>query len=306
LNLLFVLGLLCQDPDITELVKRLGSADFAEQGRAAKALEHLGPRIVGKLRSVAETPEVQAWCRRIADRLERNERRFAPALEKLGSADDKVKDAAELEFLRAGPAAIPYLKQAMGADNQNLRLRAETLVRVLSNESAITAELWGRLESGGWLAVSFRALSVPESVLNDDKVGADFGTPVEIAALPMPWSEVAALEVRVRPVSASQSFLVLGAGGPASWHALGVQSKEPWGIYGLHAAGKDKAQMEHGAPLPRTEDYLLRIENVGKRWKFRVGASEVKSVEEFPAPSAMRLSVNDGRAEFFDLKVRKK
>jgi len=53
---------------------------------------------------------------------------------------------------------------------------------------------------------------------------------------------------------------------------------------------------------------VLRIENMGKRWRFCVGDVEVKSVDPsgLPVPSSMRFVVNEGRAEFFDLKIRKK
>jgi hypothetical protein len=307
----------CQAPDLTELMKQLKSDDFVEQGRAAKTLEAMGPAIVARLRSLAEAPDgapdVQAWCRRIADRIESNGRRFQKLIERLGSLDDEEKDAAERELLRAGPVAIPFLRQAMDTDNKNLRFRAERLAVALSSECNLAALLWTRLESGGWLPVPFQSLSIRKTMLtkesrlaiDDDKVGSDTGNHVEISALPMPWEEISGLEIRVRPVTAAHSYLILGAGGPPSWHVLGIQSKEPLGFYAFQPAGEAKAVADPGALLGRTPDYALRIENMGKRWRFRVGDLEVKSVDGL-APSTMRLVVNDGRTEFFDLKVRKK
>ncbi|HZL73296.1 MAG TPA: hypothetical protein VFC86_12620, partial [Planctomycetota bacterium] len=149
--------LACQDQDITPHVQKLGSEDFVEQGRAAKALELIGPAVISRLRSLAAAadgaPDVQAWCRRIADKIEANERRLRPLIEKLGSADDEEKDAAEKQLLRAGPVAIPFLRRELGTDNKNLRLRAEKLIQTLSSECNLALGMWSHVEPGSWMAI---------------------------------------------------------------------------------------------------------------------------------------------------------
>jgi len=320
LLLAFAACLPCQDPDISELVNRLGSDDFVEQGRAAKSLELYGPVIVRKLRSLAEAPDgnadIQAWCRRLADRIERNERRFAPIIEKLGSADDEVKDAAEWELLRAGPVALPFLRLARESENKNLRFRADKLIQTLSSESNLAARLWTRVKPGAWMDLPLQSLAVNKSLVTPDgklsiedvNNGPDIGSNAEIPSLPMPWGEVSGVQVQVQPTSASHSFLVIGVGSPVSWHVLGLQNKEPLGFYAFHAAGDVKAIADPGVLIGRTTKYLLRIEHMGKRWRFCVGDVEVKSVDPsgIPLPSTMRFVVNEGHAEFSDFKVRKK
>jgi hypothetical protein len=310
----------CQEQDISAHVKNLSSEDFVEQGRAAKALEMMGPAVISRLRSLSVAadgvPDVQAWCRRIADKIEANESRFRPWIEKLGSSDDEEKDAAERQILKAGPVVIPFLKRELGTDNKNLRLRAEKLIHALSSEGNLAALMWSRLEPGSWMAVPVQTLSVAKASITpdsriavvDDKIGNDVGSHIEISALPMPWDQVAGIEVKIRPLSSTHSYLVIGVGGPMTWHILGFQSKEPLGFYALHPAGEVKAIADTGALVGRAPEYVLRIENMGKRWRFRVGEIEVKSIDAsvFPVPSTMRFVVNDGRTEFFDLKVRKK
>ena len=302
--------LLGQSADVDDLIKKLGAPDFLEQGRAAKSLEILGPVAVGQLRSFEGDRDVQAWCRRIADRIDANSGRFRGLIEKLGSDDDEVKDAAEREILKAGAVAIAFLRR-VETENKNLRLRADKLIGTLSSDSETVTRLWSHAKTNDWMPVPIRSLGLaneagPRIVIQAPK-GGDEGRQIRIPKLPMSWDEVSGVQVRVGPGDSSHAFVATSTGTPPTWHILGVQMEEPLVFYSVHAPGDPKAAADKGLQIERAQSYELRVEQVGKRLKFSVGALVVKTVDLPEAgPTGMRLIVNDGKSEFFDLKVRKR
>jgi hypothetical protein len=141
--------LLCvpsQEDEVTELIRQLGSRDFEEQGLAAKALERMGPRALPPLRKAAlgDDADLKAWAVRILPRLEAQDKRLRELIVRLGSADDEEKEAAEAELAKIGAAAVPYLKEASGSDNKNLRLRAGRLLKALDRPIAGDGQVFMR------------------------------------------------------------------------------------------------------------------------------------------------------------------
>ena len=117
-----------QDPDA--LVRKLGSPDFEEQGKAAKALEQVGPAALPALRKAAggDDADLSAWAGRIIPRIEAQEKKLRALVAQLGSADDEEMEKAQAALLGAGSAAVPYLAEALKSESKNLRRRAERVL----------------------------------------------------------------------------------------------------------------------------------------------------------------------------------
>ncbi len=127
---LVVLLPLLQAADPEELVSKLASPDFEEQGRSAKALEMLGPEALPALKKAAagDKDDVRAWAETIQARIKESGKKMRALIEKLGSTDDETKEAAARELTAAGPPAFPHLKEAAKSENKNLRGRAAGLL----------------------------------------------------------------------------------------------------------------------------------------------------------------------------------
>lgn len=136
-------GILClvpafQDPDVNELIAKLGSSGFEEQGKAAKALEGLGLNALPALREAEKhvQEQVREWAKRIRVRIEdrerireaeeatrqdREERRkkeeraqqIRTLIEKLASEDFEEQGKAAEELKRLGKEAEPHLRDAL-------------------------------------------------------------------------------------------------------------------------------------------------------------------------------------------------
>jgi hypothetical protein len=134
-------GFTRQEAEVDRLVRSLSSSDFEEQGRAAKALEQMGRPALPALRKAAQgtNPDAKYWAEKIIARIEASAkgRGLEAVIEKLGSEDDQVKEGAESEIRKAGRAALPLLKEAVRTENQNLRRRAEKLIREIENSSEV-------------------------------------------------------------------------------------------------------------------------------------------------------------------------
>lgn len=124
-----------QEPAVDELIKRLGSDDFAEQGKAAKELEQMGGRALAALQKVADDAgakeQVRAWCRKIAEKIQAQDKRIQELIGKLGSDDPKIFEPAQAELEKIGRAAVPHLMEALKSKNEDLRRRAEQLLEDL-------------------------------------------------------------------------------------------------------------------------------------------------------------------------------
>jgi hypothetical protein len=120
-----------QEEDVDKLIKDLASSDFEAQGRAAKLLEQIGTKALPALKKAAQgaNPEIKRWAERIIGRIEAAAKAPDPLVEKLGSADDEEREAAEAEFRKLGRAALPRLAEAAKSSIKNLRRRAERLIK---------------------------------------------------------------------------------------------------------------------------------------------------------------------------------
>jgi len=129
-------GPVFQDEGIQEQIRKLGSTDFEEQGKAAKALELRGRDALSQLRKVrddaAGNADVRAWCTKIIERIEAGEKRYKELAERLASADDEVREAAEAELKKIGRPAVPYLREMMKSEDKNLRRRAEKMITAIT------------------------------------------------------------------------------------------------------------------------------------------------------------------------------
>ncbi len=119
-----------QDESVDELIRKLSSESFAEQGRAADALVRRGPEATAAIEKLAKSDDVdlRAWSDRILARIRKSDARMRALLEKLASMDDEVKETAEKEIRGLGRSALPWLREAAKSDNKNLRLRAGKLL----------------------------------------------------------------------------------------------------------------------------------------------------------------------------------
>jgi hypothetical protein len=130
-----------QETTVEELIKQLNAGDFVDQGKAAKSLDRMGRAVLQHLRRVHEDPatagRVRTWCQWIIEKIESRDKRFRELIEKLGSGDDEVKEAAEEELRRSGQEAVPYLLDLRKSEDKNLKRRAERLLRELESELEI-------------------------------------------------------------------------------------------------------------------------------------------------------------------------
>jgi len=127
-----------QDAELEDLVKKLGSEDFEEQGKAAKALEQLGRPVLSRLRKASVDGStdihVRNWCKRIIEKIEGRDERFEVLVTKLASADDEVNESAEEELIKIGRGSIPYLKPLLRSEDKNLRRRAVRILRAVASD----------------------------------------------------------------------------------------------------------------------------------------------------------------------------
>ena len=132
-----------QDERVHEQIKKLSSDDFEEQGRAAKALEEMGREAVPHLKKLrddlAASGDLRAWCRKILEKIDARDKRFRELGERLASADDEVKEAAEMELRQIGRPAVPHLLAWMMSTDKNLRLRAEKILKSIGSEDEVRA-----------------------------------------------------------------------------------------------------------------------------------------------------------------------
>src|SRR5688572_23460844 len=104
-----------QDDAMDDLIRRLTSENFAEQGKAAAELEGLGRAAVARLKKAQKESgdaRVRTWCGWILERIESRDAGIKALIAKLGSPDDEVKEAAEQELRKIGAPAVPYLDEA--------------------------------------------------------------------------------------------------------------------------------------------------------------------------------------------------
>jgi hypothetical protein len=134
--LAFAIVASAQDDVVDQLIKKLSSSDYEEQGRAAKRLEEMGPAILPKLRAAQKVGggDERMWLDRLVAKLSDSEAHIKKQIEKLASADDEEKDAAAAELKKIGRPAVPYLVEAKNSDNKNLRLRATKLLAEMGGD----------------------------------------------------------------------------------------------------------------------------------------------------------------------------
>jgi len=150
---LLAAGFTRQESEVDKLIRSLSSSDFEEQGRAAKALEHMGRPALPALRKASQATNADAkyWADKIIARIEASGkgRGLEAVIEKLASEDDQVREGAESDARKAGRAALPLLKEAAKSENQNLRKRAERLIREIESSSEVPssadADFTGRI-----------------------------------------------------------------------------------------------------------------------------------------------------------------
>jgi len=127
-----------QDAELEDLVKKLGSEDFEEQGKAAKRLEQLGRPVLSRLRKASADGStdvhVRNWCKRIIERIEARDEKIEDLVAKLASADDEVNESAEEELIKIGRPSIPYLKPLLSSETKNLRRRAVRILRAVASD----------------------------------------------------------------------------------------------------------------------------------------------------------------------------
>ncbi len=143
---LLLLGAAAPRQDVPDLIQKLGSQDFEEQGKAAKALEALGPRVLPALRGAAEngTGDVRTWAQRLIARLQENENRARALVARLAAADG----AAEAEIRKMGWPAADYLREALGSEDKELARRAQKLLEELEGARAAEGALARNRHSG--------------------------------------------------------------------------------------------------------------------------------------------------------------
>ncbi len=108
------------------VIDRLSSSDFAAQALAARSLALRGPAAVAALNKASD--DKKEWVTRILAKIDETAKVARPLVEKLGSADDEEKEAAESKLRALSEWAAAYLEETKASANKNLRQRAGKLL----------------------------------------------------------------------------------------------------------------------------------------------------------------------------------
>jgi hypothetical protein len=163
---------LCIQEDAEKLVNQLGADSYEAQGKAAKALESMGPNAVPALEKAAQSSNAQVavWARKILERIREEERRRAEEAarqdQELAAAERKkiqnlVFRLADKDFesqgnaaeklKQIGAAAIPLLKAEVRSNPSGQA--AVWAVRILHDLEAVP--LAGEVQKDGAFATRF-------------------------------------------------------------------------------------------------------------------------------------------------------